>query len=110
MRNENDILTLIDFELCSYGYINYELAVLKYDLIKNNHDKAFIDKIMDVYLKNYFTEDSQIDIESINFFVKVRYFFMLGSSFLFYPDKVEYNNEFIFNYYINSIKNSKNYF
>jgi Ser/Thr protein kinase RdoA (MazF antagonist) len=107
---QNNVIKLIDFELSGYGYINYELSVLKYDLIKNNHEKSFIDKIMNVYLEAYFGESNKIDIDSINFFVKVRYFFMLGSTFLFYPDKSEYNNEFTLNYYINSIKNSENYF
>lgn len=107
---QNNVIKLIDFELSGYGYINYELSVLKYDLIKNNHKKSFIDRIMNVYLEAYFGEINQIDIDSINFFVKVRYFFMLGSTFLFYPDKSEYNNEFTLNYYINSIKNSENYF
>jgi len=100
-----DLTTLIDFELSGYGYVNYELSVLKYDLIKNNHNKKFINAVMEEFISGYQSTKKQlIDIASINFFVKLRYFFMLGSSFLFYPDKAEFNNEFILGNYIKAIR------
>jgi Ser/Thr protein kinase RdoA (MazF antagonist) len=102
---KTDIITLIDFELCGYGLINYELSVLKHDLINNGHKNTFISNIMDEFLNGYASVSSNnIDQNLINFFVKVRYFFMLGSSFLFYPDKAEFNNEYILNNFIKAIK------
>jgi Ser/Thr protein kinase RdoA (MazF antagonist) len=98
-------ITLLDFELSGYGFIHYEFSVLKWDLIQNSHTKKFIDKVMDEFLNGYINEhEVEINYNLINFFVKVRYFFMLGSSFLFYPDKVEFNNEYILNKVINAVK------
>jgi len=60
---------------------------------------------MEEFISGYQSTKKQlIDIASINFFVKLRYFFMLGSSFLFYPDKAEFNNEFILGNYIKAIR------
>jgi Ser/Thr protein kinase RdoA (MazF antagonist) len=98
-------ITLLDFELAGYGFLNYEFAVLKWDLIQNSHKKNFINKVMDEFLNAYITQNIvDIDYNLINFFVKARYFFMLGSSFLFYPDKPQLNNEYILNKVITSIK------
>lgn len=103
-----DTITLIDFELCGYGFVNYELSVLKYDLINNGHKHDFINKVMHEFLNGYAAfSENPIDQNSINFFVKLRYFFMLGSSFLFYPDKVEFNNAHILNNFVNAIKKAE---
>lgn len=101
-------ITLIDFELCGYGFINYELSVLKHDLINNGHKHDFINKVMHEFLNGYATfSKNSIDQNLINFFVKLRYFFMLGSSFLFYPDKIEFNNTYILNNFIKAIKKAE---
>ena len=98
-------ITLLDFELTGYGFLNYEFSVLKWDLIQNSHNKNFINRVMDEFLNGYISQNTvDIDYNLINFFVKARYFFMLGSSFLFYPDKVEFNNEYILNKIINAVK------
>jgi Ser/Thr protein kinase RdoA (MazF antagonist) len=98
-------ITLLDFELAGYGFLNYEFSVLKWDLIQNSHNKDFIAKVMDEFLNGYISQNTiAVDYNLINFFVKVRYFFMLGSSFLFYPDKVELNNEYVLNRIIDLVK------
>ena len=103
-NSKTDTITLIDFELCSYGMVNYELSVLKHDLINNRHKSTFINKVMEQFLNGYASASSNyVDLKQINFFVKARYFFMLGASFLFYPDKTEFNNEYILNNFIKAI-------
>jgi Ser/Thr protein kinase RdoA (MazF antagonist) len=98
-------ITLIDFELCGYGHYAYELAVLKWDLL-HSHKVDFIERCMNEFLEGYSTISTiaKNDIENINFFVKLRSFFMLGSSFLFYPDRPQLNSEYMLNYYISAIK------
>ncbi|WHA04440.1 hypothetical protein N3Z17_04245 [Candidatus Bandiella numerosa] len=96
---------MIDFELCGYGYYAYELAVLKWDLL-HSHKADFVERCMKEFLEGYSAINTiaKNDIETINFFVKLRSFFILGSSFLFYPDRPQLNSEYILNYYINAIK------
>ncbi|WHA04420.1 phosphotransferase [Candidatus Bandiella numerosa] len=98
-------ITLIDFELCGYGYYMYEFAVLKWDLL-NSHKKDFVDRCMNEFFEGYSKINSinKEDFDVMDFFIKVRYFFMLGSSFLFYKDKPQMNSEYILNYYIKCMK------
>ena len=92
-------LSLIDFELCGRGYYPYEFATLKWDLCKS-HTKEFTKKCMSEFLDGYSLSHSinHNDLALINIFVKVRMFFMLGSSFLFYSDQPQYNNIYNWNY------------
>ena len=61
-------ITLLDFELAGYGFLNYEFAVLKWDLIQNSHKKNFINKVMDEFLNAYITQNIvDIDYNLINF-------------------------------------------
>jgi len=105
-KKSNEII-LIDFELCGYGYYGYEFAVFKWDLLKS-HKKDFVNRCMDEFFEGYSTikQVIQSDIEKINLFLKIRTFFMLGSSFLFYPDQPQFNNPYILEYYINRLKNN----
>ena len=86
-KNNKDLITFLDFELCGYGYYIYELAVFKWDLL-NSHTEKFTDSVMNNLIKGYLSvnDDIQNSITYINFFVAIRDFFMLGSSFLFYPE------------------------
>lgn len=103
-------ITLLDFELCGHGLIGYELSVLKYDLINNHHTKKFTNTVMEEFLNGYSSiNNQQLEQKLINFFVKVRYFFMLGSSFLFYPDKAGLNNTYILETIIENIKKAEQY-
>ena len=97
-------ITLIDFELCGYGYYMYEFAVLKWDLL-NSHKKDFVERCMNEFFEGYheINSISKKDFKLMDFFIKIRYFFMLGSSFLFYKDKPQMNSEYILNYYIKAM-------
>jgi Ser/Thr protein kinase RdoA (MazF antagonist) len=98
---ETDVLYILDFELCGYGYLGYEAATLKWDLL-NSHKKIFVERCMDAFFSGYshITPVAQTLLDTLDTFVKVRHFFMLGSSFLFYPDRPHLNSEFMLNYYI----------
>lgn len=105
-QKKSNKIILTDFELCGYGYYGYEFAVLKWDLLKS-HKKDFVNRCMDEFFEGYSTmkQITQSDIKKINLFLKIRTFFILGSSFLFYPDQPQFNNSYILEYYINRLKN-----
>jgi Ser/Thr protein kinase RdoA (MazF antagonist) len=94
-------LYLLDFELCGYGYISYEFATLKWDLL-NSHKKQFVEQCMEEFFLGYNSVrslDKKV-FKDVDIFVKLRHFFMLGSSFLFYPDRPQLNSLLMLNYYI----------
>jgi Ser/Thr protein kinase RdoA (MazF antagonist) len=99
-------LSLLDFELCGYGYLGYEFATLKWDLL-NSHKNKFVERCMDEFFLGYTTVNTlgQKILNDVDMFVKIRHFFMLGSSFLFYPDRPQLNSPAMLNYYINKFNN-----
>lgn len=94
-------LYILDFELCGFGYLPYEGATLKWDLL-NSHTKPFVERSMEDFFSGYsrIASVSQKYLDHLDIFVKLRHFFMLGSSFLFYPDRPHLNSEYMLNYYL----------
>lgn len=94
-------LYFLDFELCGYGYLSYEFATMKWDL-HHSHKRAFVERCMKEFLDGYNVvrpvERSILD--QIDHFVLLRQFFILGSSFLFYPDRPQLNSEYMLDYYL----------
>lgn len=105
LYDNNKTITFLDFELCGYGYFIYELAVFKWDLL-NSHSQKFADNVINKVIAGYLTIDNSIkeSIEYLDLFVAIRNFFMLGSSFLFYPEIPQFNSERVINKYLNQCK------
>ena len=87
-------IALIDFELCGYGKAVYDLAILYWDITLFK-EKQIANRIWDSFIKGYqsINEIPKEEVDSIVTLAKVRHFFMIGSSYILYPEMTKFNTQ-----------------
>lgn len=90
----NNKAILIDFELSGYGKTIYDLATLYWDTILFKKPQV-AKSIWSHFLKGYLTIGllPQDEMKSIRLIAQVRHFFMMGSSYILYPELAKFNTE-----------------
>jgi Ser/Thr protein kinase RdoA (MazF antagonist) len=92
-NTQNKKIGFMDFEFCGYGYPIYDIATFKGSLLSQVNDKnASI--LWDSFLEGYSSikKINDYELKIINFFIRLRHLFYVGSTFIAYPEFPQYQN------------------
>lgn len=105
LDEQKSVISFLDFELSGHGYLIYDLATFKWKFLLSNKDRHFKNKF-ESFIKGYLLTMPQLyeEISLMNIFVRLRHFFILGSSIILYPDTSQLIYEKNFIEYLNSLK------
>ena len=101
LLRDNNKISFLDFELTGYSYLLYDLATFKWKLLlslEKDLGKNTMNKFVEGYLS--ITYELQKELEVIDIFVRLRHFFILGSTAILYLDNPQILQEKIFTEYV----------
>jgi Ser/Thr protein kinase RdoA (MazF antagonist) len=109
LSKKNQLVSFLDFELCGHGYYIYDLATFKWKLYLSAKPEDFEEKFKQ-FIEGYLVAMPHLnsEISFIDLFVRLRHFFILGSSIILYPDNPQLIYENNFMEYIHSLNNCPN--
>ena len=87
-------IAILDFELCGYGKYIYDLSTLYWDIVLFKEEKDF-SSIWNPFVKGYecTAHIKREEFQSIPTIAKARHFFMIGSSYILYPELAKFHTE-----------------
>lgn len=105
LNEQESVVSFLDFELSGHGYLIYDLATFKWKLLLSNKNRYFNHKF-ESFIEGYLLTMPQLheEISLMNIFVRLRHFFILGSSIILYPDTSHLIYEKNFMEYLNYLK------